>query len=67
MKVIWYVVCILAIFWAGGELFVNKVQSAYWRGYQDGRKSNIVNPTDGQCASWLMQTNMKEAKRRICK
>lgn len=62
-------ICISAVFWAGGELFVTKVQSAYWRGFNDGlNKHNPINkPNDGQCASWLMQTNLKDAKRRICK
>lgn len=65
MKIIWYVVCIVAILWAGSELFVSRVQGAYWRGYYDGLRTNKA--TDGQCASWLLQTNLKDAKRRICK
>jgi hypothetical protein len=67
VRVIWYMICILAVFWACGELFINKVQTAYWKGYQDGIRAHKINPTDGQCASWLMQTNLKDAKRRICK
>ena len=68
MKVLWYVICILAIIWAGSELFVDRVQRAYFRGYQDGLRAVPRPPTsDSQCAAWLMETNIKDAKRRICK
>lgn len=57
-------VCIFAILWTGSELYVTRVQTAYLRGYSDGLRAKN---NDGQCASWLMQTDLKDAKRRICK
>ncbi len=67
MKVILYTVSIMLVIWMASETFVSRVRTAYWRGYQDGIRAYKTNPTDGQCASWLMQTNMKDAKKRICK
>jgi len=66
VKVIWYMVCICAVLWVGGELYVTKAQAAYRRGYIDGLNARKM-PIDNQCVSWLMETNMKDAKRRICK
>ena len=57
----------MLVIWMASETFVSRVRSAYWRGYQDGIRAYKTNPMDGQCASWLMQTNMKDAKKRICK
>jgi hypothetical protein len=66
VKVTWYVICILAVIWAGSELFVSRVQKAYYQGYSDGLRA-APRPQDGQCAAWLFETNIKDAKRRICK
>jgi len=30
-------------------------------------KVSAPQPTDQQCVSWLFDTNLKEAKKRICK
>jgi len=67
MKVIWYMVCICAVIWVVGELYMDKSKSAYRRGYQDGLSARKAPPVDKQCVSWLMQTNLKDAKQRICK
>ena len=49
-------------------MFVIRVQKAYHRGYQGGLRAVPRPPVnDGQCAEWLFETNIKDAKRRICK
>jgi len=42
----------------------SRVQTAYKRGYTDGSTALAI---DSQCVSWLMNSNLKEAKQRICK
>lgn len=66
MKVLTYVITFLTVIWLFSSVINDRVQTAYKRGYRDGSRTSYK-PSDVQCASWLMQTNMKEAKTRICK
>ena len=66
MKVITYVITFLAAIWLFSSIVNDKVQTAYRKGYRDGSRSSY-SPSDVQCASWLMTSNIKEAKQRICK
>lgn len=63
MKVLMYVVAILAALWLFAGLVTDRVQAAYKKGYRDGFNALAV---DNQCAAWLMNSSIKEAKERIC-
>jgi soluble cytochrome b562 len=63
MKVLMYVVAILAALWLFSSIATTKAQEAYRKGYRDGFNALAV---DNQCAAWLMNSNIKEAKSRIC-
>jgi len=47
-----------------GLVMISKVNDAYHRGYQDGIDSMSI---DKQCAKWLFDDNLTDAKQRICK
>ena len=64
MKVLTYVIAILGALWLFSGLLTDRVQVAYKKGYRDGFNALAV---DNQCATWLMTSNLKEAKERICK
>jgi hypothetical protein len=64
MKVLMYVVAILGALWLFSGLVTDRVQASYKKGYRDGFNAFTV---DSQCAAWLMNSNLKEAKERICK
>lgn len=64
MKILIFIVAVLGAIWLFSSLINDKVQTAYKRGYTDGSTALAV---DSQCVSWLMNSNLKEAKQRICK
>jgi len=64
MRVLTYVIAFLAAIWLFSSLTTIKTQEAYRKGYRDGFNALAV---DNQCAAWLMTSNIKEAKERICK
>ena len=64
MKVLTYVIAILGALWLFSGLLTDRVQVAYKKGYRDGFNAFTV---DSQCTAWLMNSNLKEAKERICK
>ena len=62
MKVLMYVIAILAALWLFAGLVTDRVQAAYKKGYRDGFNSLAI---DSQCSAWLMNSDLKEAKERI--
>jgi hypothetical protein len=64
MKILIFIVSTLGAIWLFSSMVTDKVQLAYKKGYRDGFNALAV---DSQCASWLMNSNIKEAKERICK
>jgi len=64
MKILIFIVSVLGAIWLFSSLINDKVQTAYKKGYTDGSTALAV---DSQCVSWLMNSNLKEAKQRICK
>ena len=64
MKILIFIVSVLGAIWLFSSMVTDKVQLAYKKGYRDGFNALAV---DSQCASWLMNSNIKEAKERICK
>ena len=64
MKVLTFVIAFLAAIWLFSSMVTDRVQTAYKKGYRDGFNALAV---DNQCAAWLMTSNIKEAKERICK
>ena len=56
--------CISDDIWACSSVLTTRVQSAYNAGFRDGKNAFTI---DSQCAAWLMNSNLKEAKERICK
>ncbi len=64
MKILIFIVSTLGAIWLFSNMVTDKVQVAYKKGYRDGFNALAV---DSQCASWLMNSNIKEAKERICK
>ena len=63
MKVLTYVIAFLVAIWLFSSMVSDRVQTAYKKGYRDGFNALAV---DNQCAAWLMTSNLKEAKQRIC-
>jgi hypothetical protein len=64
MKILIFIVSVLGSIWLFSSMVDSRVQTAYKRGYTDGSTALAV---DSQCVSWLMESNLKEAKKRICK
>lgn len=64
MKILIFIVSVLGAIWLFSSMVDSRVQTAYRKGYTDGSTALAV---DSQCVSWLMNSNLKEAKQRICK
>jgi hypothetical protein len=64
MKILIFIVSVLGAIWLFSSMVDSRVQTAYKRGYTDGSTALAI---DSQCVSWLMESNLKEAKKRICK
>jgi len=64
MKILIFMAATLGSIWLFSSMVTDRVQVAYKKGYRDGFNALAV---DSQCASWLMNSNIKEAKERICK
>jgi len=64
MKVLLVLVALLAALWACSFVLTTRVQTAYNAGYRDAKNAFTI---DSQCSAWLMNSNLKEAKTRICK
>jgi len=64
MKILIFIVSVLGSIWLFSSMVDSRVQTAYKRGYTDGSTALAI---DSQCVSWLMESNLKEAKKRICK
>jgi hypothetical protein len=64
MKILIFIVSVLGSIWLFSSMVDSRVQTAYRKGYTDGSTALAV---DSQCVSWLMESNLKEAKKRICK
>jgi hypothetical protein len=63
MKILLVFAALLAALWACSFVLTTRVQSAYNAGFRDGKNAFTI---DSQCSAWLMNSNMKEAKSRIC-
>jgi hypothetical protein len=64
MKVLTYLIAFLGAIWLFSSVATIKAQEAYRKGYRDGFNSLAI---DSQCSAWLMNSDLKEAKERICK
>jgi|APGre2960657404_1045060.scaffolds.fasta_scaffold02830_3 hemerythrin superfamily protein len=64
MKILIFIVSVLGAIWLFSSMVDSRVQTAYRKGYTDGSTALAI---DSQCVSWLMESNLKEAKKRICK
>jgi len=64
MKILIFIVSVLGSIWLFSSMVDSRVQTAYRKGYEDGSTALAV---DSQCVSWLMESNLKEANKRICK
>jgi hypothetical protein len=64
MKVLTYLIAFLGAIWLFSSVATTKAQEAYRKGYRDGFNSLAI---DSQCSAWLMNSDLKEAKERICK
>jgi hypothetical protein len=64
MKILIFIVSVLGSIWLFSSMVDSRVQTAYRKGYTDGSTALAI---DSQCVSWLMESNLKEAKKRICK
>ena len=63
MKVLIIFTAALAVIWAASSVLTTRVQSAYNAGFRDGKNAFTI---DSQCSAWLMNSDLKEAKSRIC-
>lgn len=64
MKVILVFAALLSALWGCSVMLTSRVQTAYSAGFRDGKNAFTI---DSQCSAWLMNSNLKEAKERICK
>jgi len=64
MKVLIIFAAVLAVIWACSSVLTTRVHAAYSAGFRDGKNAFTI---DFQCSAWLMNSNLKEAKERICK
>ena len=64
MKILLVFVALLAALWGFSSILTSRVQTAYSAGFRDGKNAFTI---DSQCSAWLMNSNLKEAKERICK
>ena len=64
MRVLTYLIAFLGAIWLFSSIATTKAQEAYRKGYRDGFNSLAI---DSQCSAWLMNSDLKEAKERICK
>jgi len=64
MKVLIIFFVLLWIIWGASGILTTRVQTAYSAGFRDGKNAFTI---DSQCSAWLMNSNIKEAKERICK
>jgi hypothetical protein len=64
MKILLVFTALLAALWACSLVLTSRVQAAYSAGFRDGKNAFTI---DSQCSAWLMNSNLKEAKERICK
>jgi hypothetical protein len=63
MRVLTYVIAFLGAIWLFSSIAATKAHEAYRKGYRDGFNSLAI---DSQCSAWLMNSDLKEAKSRIC-
>jgi|APGre2960657404_1045060.scaffolds.fasta_scaffold595831_1 hypothetical protein len=63
MKVLLVFAALLAALWGCSVVLTTRVQSAYNAGFRDGKNAFTI---DSQCSAWLMNSDLKEAKQRIC-
>jgi len=63
MKILIFMATILGAIWLLSNVATIKANEAYRKGYRDGSNALAV---DSQCAAWLMDSNLKQAKERIC-
>jgi hypothetical protein len=63
MKVILVFAALLAALWGCSVVLTTRVQAAYSAGFRDGKNAFTI---DSQCSAWLMNSDLKEAKQRIC-
>jgi hypothetical protein len=64
MRVLLVFAALLAVIWGCSVVLTTRVQSAYNAGFRDGKNAFTI---DSQCSAWLMNSNLKESKERICK
>ena len=64
MRVLLVFAALLAVIWGCSVVLTTRVQSAYNAGFRDGKNAFTI---DSQCSAWLMNSDLKEAKERICK
>jgi 2-methylisocitrate lyase-like PEP mutase family enzyme len=63
MKILLVFVALLAALWGFSSILTSRVQLAYSAGFRDGKNAFTI---DSQCSAWLMNSDLKEAKSRIC-
>ena len=55
-----------AFLWLMSDAITSRINYAYDRGYREGLANQNLKVRDQQCIQWMFETNMKEAKKRIC-
>lgn len=66
VKVLFYLVLCFAFFWLICDAITSRINYAYDRGYREGLSAQDLKVRDQQCVEWMFNTNMREAKKRIC-
>ncbi len=55
-----------AFYWLMADAITTRINYAYDRGYREGLAAQDIKVRDQQCIQWMFNTNIKEAKKRIC-
>jgi hypothetical protein len=62
----WFWIGIGLIFIGGYWAILDEMANQYSRGYADGADSLSDKHVNEVCMQWLFQSNLKEAKKKVC-
>lgn len=63
----WFYVGVCLLFIGGYWAVRDEMDNQYKRGYADGADSLSDKHVNEVCMQWLFQSNLKEAKRKVCR
>lgn len=64
--IIGYIVFAAAFLWLVQDAVTVRINYAYDKGYREGLAAQSRQVTENQCIKWLFNTNLKEARKKVC-